>query len=180
MTMFCTYKPKKCTLSNLTKKDQKGRFIWWLIPITIPLIVLAAAGIIDSQMQRSMIPSGVNNDQMYCIANDWRSRDRKAEEFKTLTNCRFSLPMKLRGKIPFGTMYCTYTQSYCNKLGHLLDDEQLAWNVVEAIKDKDTSMRTKGEKDILEKAKKLKGHNKAKLYKEIAKELLDKPVTFKL
>ena len=77
-------------------------------------------------------------------------------------------------------MYCTYTQSYCNKLGHLLDDEQLAWNVVEAIKDKDTSMRTKGEKDILEKAKKLKGHNKAKLYKEIAKELVDKPVTFKL
>ena len=182
MTMFCTYKPKKCTLSNLTKKDQKGRFIWWLIPITIPLIVLAAAGIINSQTQRSMIPSGVNNDQMYCIANDWRSRDRKAQEFQTLINGRFSLPMTLKGKIPFGTMYCTFTPSCCTRLGYLLDNEQQAWNVVKAMKAKDDSVRTKKEKDILEKAKKLKvqykkkGYKKAKLYKEIAKEIEDKSI----
>ena len=38
----------------------------------------------------SINPEGMNNDQLYCIANDWRSRDWKAKEFRTMTNCRFS------------------------------------------------------------------------------------------
>ena len=178
--MFCTYKPKECTLSVLAKKDQKGRFWWLLVPLIIPLTV--AAAIIDSQMQRNINPFGVNNDEMYCIANDWRSRDRKAQEFQTLINGRFSLPMTLKGKIPFGTMYCTFTPSCCTRLGYLLDNEQKAWNVVKAIKAKDDSIRTKEEKNFLEQAKKLeaqykkKGYKKAKLYKEIAKELEDKAI----
>ena len=79
-------------------------------------------------------------------------------------------------------MYCTFTSSYCTKLGHLLDNEQSAWNVVKTIKAKDDSIRTKEEKNILEKAKKLKiqYHNKAKVYQEIAKELENKHLNFEL
>ena len=122
MTMFCTYKPKQCTLLELTKKGNQARFF---IPAILALwVTITAIGVSPSmQTNRSMNPSRMNNNQMYCIANDWRSRDRKAEEFQTLTNCRFTLPMKLGGKIPFGTMYCTYTQSYCTKLGRALDNK---------------------------------------------------------
>ena len=119
VTMFCTYKPKSCKLSELNK-DKQARWIWHLGV----LAWLWLARSIGSTIQ----PLGMNDDQLYCIPNDLRSRDRKAEEFLTLTNCRFSLPMTLAEKIPFGTMYCTYTQSYCTKLGHILDNEQIAWN----------------------------------------------------
>ena len=126
VTMFCTYKPKSCKLSEITKDKQQARFIWWIVQVIgayeLGLHLDHAAS------TRSIQPLGMNDDQMYCIPNDWRSRDRKAEEFRTLTNCRFSLPMTLAEKIPFGTMYCTYTQSYCTKLGHILDNEQIAWN----------------------------------------------------
>ena len=79
-------------------------------------------------------------------------------------------------------MYCTFTSSYCTKLGRLLDNEQLAWNVVKTIKAKEDSIRTKEEKNILEKAKQLKIQydNKAKVYQEIAKELENKPLNFEL
>ena len=170
VTMFCTYKPKKCLLSEVGKKDQKGRWIWW-----IPVIFVAWLGFLEAQSRSVKNPTGTNDDQMYCIANDWRSRDRKAEEFQTFTNCRFSMPMAIRGKIPFGTMYCTYTSSYCTKLGHYLDNEQLAWNVVKAIKRKDNSIRTQDEKKVLEKVEKMKNRStKREILKEIAKKLNNK------
>ena len=127
VTMFCTYKPKSCKLSEITKDKQQARFLLWGLVIGIAYIYAASMNgprSIGSTIQ----PLGMNDDQLYCIPNDLRSRDRKAEEFLTLTNCRFSLPMTLAEKIPFGTMYCTYTQSYCTKLGHILDNEQIAWN----------------------------------------------------
>ena len=63
--------------------------------------------------------------------------------------------MVMRGSIPFGTMYCTLTQSYCTELGHALDDEQFALDFVKAIKKKDDSIRTTKEKKILKEVKKL-------------------------
>ena len=44
--------------------------------------------------------------------------------------------MVMRGSIPFGTMYCTLTQSYCTELGHALDDEQFALDFVRQSKGK--------------------------------------------
>ena len=63
--------------------------------------------------------------------------------------------MVMRGSIPFGTMYCTLTQSYCTELGHALDDEQFALDFVKVIKRKDDSIRTTKEKKILKEVKKL-------------------------
>ena len=61
--------------------------------------------------------------------------------------------MVMHGSIPFGTMYCTYTQSYCTELGLTLDDEQLALDFVKAIKKKDDSIRTMyGRTENLEKS----------------------------
>ena len=57
--------------------------------------------------------------------------------------------MVMRGSIPFGTMHCTLSQSYCTKLGHALDDEQFALDFVKSIKRKDDSIRTTKEKKIL-------------------------------
>ena len=61
----------------------------------------------------------------------------------------------MHGSIPFGTMYCTYTKSYCTELGLNLDDEQLALDFVKAIKKKDDSIRTTEEQKILKAVKKL-------------------------
>lgn len=63
--------------------------------------------------------------------------------------------MVMHGSIPFGTMYCTYTQSYCTELGLTLDDEQLALDFVKAIKKKDDSIRTTEEQKIFKEFKKL-------------------------
>ena len=57
--------------------------------------------------------------------------------------------MTMHGSIPFGAMYCTYTQSYCTELGHALDDEQVVLDIVKTIKKKDNSIRTTEEKKIL-------------------------------
>ena len=146
VTMFCTYKPKSCTLSEITNpKGKQARFIpyfWHLSVVGITALALYIHRIDRSKMI-NMSPNGVNDNQRYCILNDWRSRDRKAEEFRTLTNCRFDLLMALAGKIPFGTMYCTYTQSYCTKLGFSLDDTvQSAWHLAEAKENK-ASIRAK-------------------------------------
>ena len=80
--------------------------------------------------------------------------------------------MVMHGSIPFGTMYCTYTQSYCTELGLTLDDEQLALDFVKAIKKKDDSIRTTEEQKILKAVKKLEkeasrsGHKHLGRYKE--------------
>ena len=80
--------------------------------------------------------------------------------------------MVMHGSIPFGTMYCTYTQSYCTELGHTLDDEQHALDFVKAIKKKDDSIRTTEEKKIFKEFKKLEkkasrsGHKHMGRYKE--------------
>lgn len=80
--------------------------------------------------------------------------------------------MVMHGSIPFGTMYCTYTQSYCTELGYTLDDEQHALDFVKAIKKKDDSIRTTEEKKIFKEFKKLEkkasrsGHKHMGRYKE--------------
>ena len=136
VTMFCTYKPESCTLLEITNpKGKQARVV--LIPLLIKLLIhQQQQHHIDRSKMINMSPNGVNDNQRYCILNDWRSRDRKAEEFRTLTNCIFSLPMLLAKKIPFGTMYCTYTQSYCTKLGLSLDTEQIAWNSIKTSTNK--------------------------------------------
>ena len=53
-------------------------------------------------------------------------------------------------------MYCTFTTSYCTKLGHTLDDEQLVTDVVKAIKKKDDAIVTSEEKELLKMVKKVK------------------------
>ena len=142
VTMFCTYKPKSCKLSELTK-DKQARWVWHLGILAVAWVALYIHESRSIDQSKTISPLGMKDNQMYCIPNDWRSRDRKAEEFRTLTNCRFDLLMALAGKIPFGTMYCTYTQSYCTKLGFSLDDTvQSAWHLVEAKENKD-SIRAK-------------------------------------
>ena len=64
--------------------------------------------------------------------------------------------MTLYGYVPLGNMYCTFTTSYCTKLGHTLDDEQFVTDVVKAIKKKDDSIVTSNEKELLEMVKKVK------------------------
>ena len=123
VTMFCTYKPKSCKLSEITKEKHQARWLWVAIGVSY-LFAISMNG----ARSTIVVPSiGVNDDQMYCIPNDWRSRDRKAEEFGTFNNCRFSMHMFLAKKIPFGRMYCTYTKSFCKKHGKYLDLEKMAW-----------------------------------------------------
>ena len=145
VTIFCTYKPKSCKLSEITKNKHQARWVWlaigyWYSFVGIVTAVTVAAVHSNERNIHSLVgtisPLGMNDKQIYCIPYDWRSRDRKAEEFRTLTNCIFSLPMLLAKKIPFGTMYCTYTQSYCTKLGLSLDTEQIAWNSIKASTNK--------------------------------------------
>ena len=186
VTMFCTYKPKSCKLSELTK-DKQARWVWHLGILAVAWVALYIHESRSIDQSKTISPLGMKDNQMYCIPNDWRSRDRKAEEFRTLTNCRFSLPMTLAETIPFGTMYCTYTQSYCTQLGHILDNEQIAWNIVKAIKNKEASIRTEKEQKILgkvhkieEKAKKMKARGKEGskrfLVSEIAEALSSKSI----
>ena len=77
--------------------------------------------------------------------------------------------MVMRGSIPFGTMYCTLTQSYCTELGHALDDEQFALDFVKAIKKKDDSIRTTKEKKILKEVKKLEKKTSRSGHKHMGK-----------
>ena len=145
VTMFCTYKPKSCKLSEITKDKHQARiaiiigFLGVVTALTIGMVANAEAAKNNKRNINSLgtiSPLGMNDKRIYCIPNDWRSRDRKAEEFRTLTNCIFSLPILLAKKIPFGTMYCTYTKSYCTKLGLSLDTEQIAWNSIKASTNK--------------------------------------------
>ena len=75
----------------------------------------------------------------------------------------------MHGSIPFGTMYCTYTQSYCTELGHTLDDEQHALDFVKAIKKKDDSIRTTEEKKILKAVKKLEKEASRSRFKDMGR-----------
>ena len=75
--------------SDLFKKNRNARFGSFLIG---DLMDKAWAQLGLSRAARSKInPVGTDDDHMYCIANDWRSRDWKAKKFRTMTNCRFSL-----------------------------------------------------------------------------------------
>ena len=142
VTMFCTYKPKSCKLSEITKDKHQAR-VWPVLAFAGFMVLSLGAIAINHELGKrnmnllgTISPLGMSDKHFYCIPNDWRSRDRKAEEFRTLTNCIFSLPMVLAKKIPFGTMYCTYTQSYCTKLGLSLDTEQIAWNSIKTSTNK--------------------------------------------
>ena len=99
VTMFCTYKPKSCKLSEITKDKHQAR-VWPVVAFAgFMLLSLGAIAINHELGKRNMnllgtiSPLGMSDKHFYCIPNDWRSRDRKAEEFRTLTNCIFSLPM---------------------------------------------------------------------------------------
>ena len=137
VTIFCTYKPKSCKLSEITKNKHQARWVWlaigyWYSFVGIVTAVTVAAVHSNERNIHSLVgtisPLGMNDKQIYCIPYDWRSRDRKAEEFGTFNNCRFSMHMFLAKKIPFGRMYCTYTKSFCKKHGKYLDLEKIAWD----------------------------------------------------
>ena len=109
VTMFCTYKPKSCKLSEITKDKHQARiaiiigFLGVVTALTIGMVANAEAAKNNKRNINSLgtiSPLGMNDKRIYCIPNDWRSRDRKAEEFRTLTNCIFSLPMVLAKKFP--------------------------------------------------------------------------------
>lgn len=57
---------------------------------------------------------------LYCVWNDWGSRDQIANKEKTFNNCRFSR-IFLEWGFPNGRIYCTYKQRACAALGNALD-----------------------------------------------------------
>ena len=87
MTTFCTYKPESC---KMVQKDKNGRILDWLVTVVVGAATLGAILGSTARSSTSINPEGMNDDQLYCIANDWRSRDWKAKKFRTMNHCRFS------------------------------------------------------------------------------------------
>ena len=79
-----------------------------------------------------------NDDQVYCITNDFRARNFKAKEFKTSKNCRFENVLSTNE-----INYCTFTALECKKRRFLLDNEQEMLDVFDKVKDFRTVQKLK-------------------------------------
>ena len=71
-------------------QDKNGRILGWLVTVVVGAATFGAILGSAARSSTSINPEGMNDDQLYCIANDWRSRDWKAKKFRTMTHCRFS------------------------------------------------------------------------------------------
>ena len=84
--MFCTYKHPSCKTINAAE-IQMARKTPSISADVTALIELAASSL------QSLGEDGarfVDNEAIYCIWNDWGSRDQVAKIQGTFTNCRFS------------------------------------------------------------------------------------------
>ena len=86
--MFCTYKHPSCKTINAAEMARKT-------PIPIPTISADVTALINlaASSLKSLGEDGarfVDNEAIYCIHNDWGSRDQVAKIQGTFTNCRFS------------------------------------------------------------------------------------------
>ena len=87
-------------------------------PLTMA-VVTALIGIGNEALD-SISENTFENEAMYCIWNDWESRDQRARINKTFKNGRWSQQKRTLGA-PNGRWYCTYMQKALKALGQPLD-----------------------------------------------------------
>jgi len=85
-------------------------------PDVIKAFLELAYQILDEQIFKN----SYENEDFWCVWNDWRGRDNYAHLEKTFKNCRFS-HAKLSFGVKNGMWYCAAKQNKCQALGYDLD-----------------------------------------------------------
>ena len=106
-------------------KATNGRNLYLLFALLV--VVNVNLNLDIDAIMRHLVPldkigsDGIDNEAMYCVWNDWNSRDQVAKIHGTFNNCRFSKQHYALGFIPNGRIYCTYKREVCLELGNRLD-----------------------------------------------------------